>query len=54
MSLLVIVGAMSGYGNILIALAKLYLYGTRPSCVMVDYRSCKYLRHNVIASVYAL
>ena len=54
MSLLVIMGAMSGYGNILIALAKLCLYGTRPSCVMVRYRPSKYLQHNVIASVYAL
>ena len=49
-----IVVAMSADGNILIASAKLSLYGTRPSRVTVCYRSTKYLQHYVMASVNAL
>ena len=54
LSLLVIVVAMRDDGGILIASAKLCLYGTRPSCVTVRYGSSKYLLHYVMASVYAL
>ena len=40
--------------SVLTVFAKLSLYGARPSCVTVCYRSSKYLLHYVIASVNAL
>ena len=54
LSLLVIVVGMRADESVLIASAKLCLYGTRPSCVTVCYGSSKYPQHYVIASVNAL